>query len=63
VVHVGAMRLERIGDYAKNIAKRVAALNDNFLTGSALVRFGVIRYRVEPAASPANDAPARAKDR
>ena len=42
MVHVGAMRmttdLERIGDYAKNIAKRVAALNDNFLTGSALVR-------------------------
>lgn len=31
---VGAMRmsgdLERIGDYAKNIAKRVAALNNNF---------------------------------
>jgi hypothetical protein len=41
VVHIGAMRmttdLERIGDY-KNIAKRVAALNDNFLTGSASVK-------------------------
>jgi phosphate uptake regulator len=41
-VHVGAMRmttdLERIGDCAKNIARRVAALNDNFLTGSASVK-------------------------
>ena len=43
---VGAMRmagdLERIGDYAKNIAKRVAALNNNFRIDAVMPQFDLM---------------------